>query len=105
MLLEGLILDESDITQETKRNRGTGEETLVGYINLITTKPTDTIRVSIPADIWNGGECGKVLKQLVGKRVNYAVRYNDMSFANENGQHVSFNGFQLYAAPELPQSK
>ena len=105
MKIEGLILDDSDITQQTKTNRSSGESQLVGNINLITTCPTDTIKVSIPAELWNNGEAGKALKQLVGNRTEFEIKYNEMSFGNEQGKHVSINGFQLFAMPAPTHAK
>lgn len=105
MKIQGLILDESDITQQTKTNRGSGESQLVGSINLITTHPTDTIKVSIPAELWNNGEAGKVLKSLVGSRHEFEIKYNEMSFADDKGQHRAFNGFQLFTLPLTNNAK
>lgn len=101
MKLEGLILDESDITQQTKTNRNSGESQLVGSINLITTAPTDTIKVSIPAELWDNGKAGEVLKRFVGNRTIFNIEYRDMAFGNEKGQHVSINGFQLHSLPAV----
>ncbi|WP_105902100.1 chemotaxis protein [Vibrio gangliei] len=105
MKIQGLILDETDIIQSTKLNRSTGESEQVATINLVTTFPTDTIRVSISADLWNKGEAGKVLKSLVGSRTEFQIKYNEMSFADDKGQHRSFNGFQLFALPTPNQAK
>lgn len=62
MKIEGLILDESDIIQESKVNRSTGETQLTGKLNLITTNPTDTIEVKISPDLWAKGEAGSLLR-------------------------------------------
>ncbi len=102
MKLEGLILDETDIQQQTKTNRGTGEQTTVGVLNMITTTPTGTIQVRIPTDMWSNGAAADVLKKCVGKRMQFAVEYKEFSFGDDNGKHVSMNGFHLF---ELPQMK
>ncbi|MBL4830174.1 MAG: chemotaxis protein [Aliivibrio sp.] len=102
MKLEGLILDVTDIQQQTKTNRASGEQTTVGVINMITTVPTSTIQVTIPADMWENGAAAELLKKCVGKRMQYAVEYREFSFANEQGKHVSLSGFHLF---ELPESK
>ncbi|EGU31012.1 hypothetical protein VII00023_20747 [Vibrio ichthyoenteri ATCC 700023] len=100
MKLEGMILDDSDIIQETKTDRGTGQQIQIGKLNLITTNPTSTIEVKIGTDLWNGGEGGKILKQFIGKRMNFEVEYKAFSFGNDEGKHVSLTGFHLFALPE-----
>ncbi|MFB9136829.1 chemotaxis protein [Vibrio olivae] len=103
MKTEGLILDVSDIIQETKAVRGTGESQLVGKVKLITTNPTETIEVKINADLWNGGKAGEILKQCVGNRMFFDVEYRKFSFGNEEGKHVSMDGFHLFALPQPNQ--
>ncbi|WP_076587967.1 chemotaxis protein [Vibrio ostreicida] len=98
MKLEGLILDESDIIQESKTGRG-GELLQVGKINLITTHPTDTIEVKISAELWNAGKAGEALKQCVGQRMTFDIQYKEFSFGNDEGKHVALNGFHLFALP------
>lgn len=102
MRMEGLILDVSDITQETKRDFNTGEEKLHGKLNLITTNPTSTIEVRIAPELWQGGESGKLLKACVGDRMMFDVEFKKMSFANNEGKHVEIQGFHLF---QLPQPK
>ena len=101
MKLAGLILDASDIIQETKTIHGTGETVQVGKMNLITTNPTATIEVKINKDLWNGGKCGELLIQCVGKRMDFEVEYKEMAFGNEQNKHVAINGFHLFALPVL----
>ncbi|MCL9783235.1 chemotaxis protein [Vibrio sp. S4M6] len=101
MKIEGLILDESDIIQESKVNRSTGETQLTGKLNLITTNPTDTIEVKISPDLWAKGEAGPLLKGLVGKRHQFDVEYREFSFGNDEGKHVSLNGFHLFSLPNV----
>ncbi|MET1280801.1 chemotaxis protein [Vibrio cidicii] len=100
MRMEGLILDASDVTQETKRDYTTGEEKLHGKLNLITTNPTSTIEVRIAPELWRGGEAGKLLTSLVGKRTMFDVEFKKMSFGNEQGKHVEIQSFQLYQLPD-----
>ncbi|ELA7321610.1 chemotaxis protein [Vibrio parahaemolyticus] len=100
MKMEGLILDVSDITQETKVDRN-GEQKLNGKLRLITTNPTDTIEVRVAPELWGGGKAGEVLKQCVGSRMMFDVEYKQFSFANDDGKHVSMQGFHLYALPVL----
>ncbi|OXX34127.1 chemotaxis protein [Vibrio sp. V09_P4A23P171] len=100
MKIEGLILDSSDIIQETKNGRG-GELLLIGKINLITTNPTDAIEVKVSPELWKGGEAGKLLTQCVGKRMTFEIQYKEFSFGNDEGKHVALNGFHLFALPEL----
>ncbi|MDN3611628.1 chemotaxis protein [Vibrio ostreicida] len=100
MKLEGLILDESDIIQESKTGRG-GELLLLGKINLITTHPTDTIEVKISAELWNSGKAGQTLKQCVGQRMTFDIQYKEFSFGNDEGKHVALTGFHLFALPQL----
>ncbi|WP_162046382.1 chemotaxis protein [Vibrio taketomensis] len=101
MKLEGLILDDSDIIQETKTDRGSGQQTQIGKLNLITTNPTATIEVKISPELWNNGEGGKHLKQFIGKRTHFDVEYKTFSFGNDEGRHVSLTGFHLFSLPEL----
>ncbi|ODY18373.1 chemotaxis protein [Vibrio parahaemolyticus] len=100
MKMEGLILDVSDITQETKVDRN-GEQKLNGKLRLITTNPTDTIEVRVAPELWGSGKAGEVLKQCVGSRMMFDVEYKQFSFANDDGKHVSMQGFHLYALPVL----
>ena len=100
MKTEGLILDASDIIQETKVGRG-GEQLQIGKLKLITTNPTDTIEVKVSAELWNGGKAGEILKQCVGKRMPFEIEYKVFSFGNDDGKHVSLNGFHLFALPEF----
>ena len=102
MKLEGLILDESDIIQDTKINRSTGETETMGKINLITTNPTDKIQVTVSPELWANGKAGEILKRLVGNRHQYSIQYKEMSFGDKDGKHVALNGFHLF---ELPQIK
>ncbi|MEZ9693502.1 chemotaxis protein [Vibrio splendidus] len=102
MKLEGLILDTTDIIQETKPARGTGEVTTVGKLKLITTNPTNTIEVKISAELWENGKAGEVLKSCVGQRMQFNVEYKEFSFGNDEGKHVALNGFHLF---DLPKSK
>ncbi|MCE7566966.1 chemotaxis protein [Aliivibrio fischeri] len=101
MKMEGLILDDSDVIQETKNIHGTGESVQVGKIKLITTNPTATIEVKINEKLWNGGKGGEVLQACVGKRMNFEVEYKEMAFGNDQNKHVSINGFHLFALPVL----
>ena len=101
MKLEGLILDDTDIIQETKAARGTGEAITVGKLKLITTNPTNTIEVKISQELWAGGKAGEVLKSCVGKRMQFNVEYKEFSFGNEDGKHVALNGFHLFDLPVL----
>ncbi len=105
MKTEGLILDHSDIIQESKMVRGTAEMQQIGKLKLITTNPTETIEVKINADLWNGGKAGELLKQCVGKRMFFDIEYRKFSFGNDEGKHVSMDGFHLFALPELNQQK
>lgn len=100
MKIEGLILDSSDISQETKSGRG-GELLQVGKFNLITTHPTDTMKVSISPELWKNGETGKLLNQCIGKRMMFEIEFKEFSFANDEGKHVALKGFHLYSLPEL----
>ncbi|MEZ8932475.1 chemotaxis protein [Vibrio splendidus] len=102
MKLEGLILDTTDIIQETKPARGTGEVTTVGKLKLITTNPTNSIDVKISAELWDNGKAGEILKSVVGQRMQFNVEYKEFSFGNDDGKHVSLNGFHLF---DLPKSK
>lgn len=104
MKTEGLILDPSDIIQETKAARGTGEAQLIGKIKLITTNPTSTIEVKVSPELWANGEGGKILKQCVGNRMSFDIEYKEFSFGNDEGKHVSMSGFHLFALPNA-QSK
>ncbi|MGN2752517.1 hypothetical protein [Aliivibrio fischeri] len=101
MKMEGLILDESDVIQETKNIHGTNETMQVGKIKLITTNPTATIEVKVNDKLWNGGKGGEVLLACVGKRMNFEVEYKEMAFGNDQNKHVSINGFHLFALPVL----
>ncbi len=101
MRTEGLILDASDIRQETRINRD-GEHQTFGKLNLITTNPTNTIEVRVAPELWDNGKAGEVLKQVVGNRMMFDVEYKKFSFADGDGKHVSMDGFHLYA---LPQTK
>lgn len=100
MRTEGLILDESDIRQESRTNREGGVQ-VFGKVNLITTNPTNTIEVRVSPELWDGGKAGGVLKQLVGKRMMFDVEYKKFSFADDGGKHVSMDGFHLFALPEV----
>lgn len=101
MKMEGLILDHSDVIQETKTVHGTGESVLVGKVNLITTNPTATIEVKVSEKLWDGGKAGEVLQACVGQRMNFEVEYKEMAFGNEQNKHVSINGFHLFSLPQL----
>ncbi|MEZ8265151.1 chemotaxis protein [Vibrio cyclitrophicus] len=101
MKTEGLILDESDIIQETKTVRGTGETITVGKVNLITTNPTNTNVVKISSDLWDNGKAGELLKACVGKRMNFNIEYKEFSFGNDDGKHVALNGFHLFDLPNV----
>lgn len=101
MKTEGLILDPSDIRQETRISRD-GEHQTFGKLNLITTNPTNTIEVRISPELWQDGKAGEVLKTLVGNRTSFDIEYKKFSFADNDGKHVSMDGFHLYA---LPQTK
>lgn len=101
MKLEGLILDDTDIIQETKPARGTGEALTVGKLKLITTNPTNTIEVKISSELWAGGKAGEVLKTCVGKRTQFNVEYKEFSFGNDEGKHVALNGFHLFDLPKI----
>ncbi|MGY3569734.1 chemotaxis protein [Vibrio paucivorans] len=103
MKLEGLILDDSDIIQETKPARGTGEAQQVGKLKLITTNPTSTIEVKISPELWANGEGGKILKNCIGQRMQFEVEYKEFSFGNDEGKHVALNGFHLFALPQINQ--
>lgn len=105
MKLEGLILDDSDIIQETKPARGTGEAVLVGKLKLITTNPTNTIEVKISPELWDSGKGGEVLKSCVGKRMQFNVEYKEFSFGNDEGKHVALNGFHLFDLPVVQSNK
>ncbi|MCC3818098.1 chemotaxis protein, partial [Vibrio parahaemolyticus] len=60
--MEGLILDVSDIVQETKTDRN-GEQKQNGKLRLITTNPTDTIEVRVSPELWENGKAGELLKR------------------------------------------
>ncbi|WMN90226.1 chemotaxis protein [Vibrio parahaemolyticus] len=100
MRMEGLILDESDITQETKVDRN-GEQKTNGKLRLITTNPTDTIEVRVSPELWDNGKAGELLKRMIGKRSMFDVEHKKFSFANDDGKHVAIEGFHLYALPQL----
>ena len=102
MRMQGLILDESDIQQETKVDRN-GEQKTVGKLRLITTNPTSTIEVRVSPELWDDGKAGELLKRCVGNRILFDVEHKKMSFGNDEGKHVSIDGFHLYALPELNQ--
>lgn len=99
MRMEGLILDESDITQETKVDRN-GEQKTNGKLRLITTNPTDTIEVRVSPELWDNGKAGELLKRTIGKRIMFDVEHKKFSFANDDGKHVAIEGFHLYALPQ-----
>ncbi|ELZ5774766.1 chemotaxis protein, partial [Vibrio metschnikovii] len=99
MKTEGLILDESDIIQETKTKFGTTEQFTIGKIHLITTHPSDKIEVTVPAELWENGKAGVLLKQLVGKRVNFHIQFRESKYAADNGQMKQFSGFTLFNLP------
>ena len=101
MKMEGLILDNADIIQETKTKFGTGEQITVGKLNLITTNPTQSVVVNISADMWANGAAGEHLKQLVGKRTMFDIQYKETKFGNDEGRHVEINGFHLFALPPV----
>lgn len=101
MKMEGLILDASDIIQETKTVHGTGESIQVGKIKLITTNPTATIEVKINKDLWADGKGGEALTACVGKRMDFQVEYKEMAFGNDQNKHVAINGFHLFALPQV----
>lgn len=101
MKIDGLILDASDVIQETKTNRDSGVQTQVGKFKLITTNPTATIEVKVNEKLWDDGKCGEILNACVGKRMPFEVEYKEMAFGNEKNQHVSINGFHLFAVPVL----
>lgn len=100
MRTEALILDESDIRQESRISRE-GDVQVFGKVNLITTNPTNTIEMRVSPELWDGGKTGGVLKQLVGKRMMFDIEYKKFSFADNEGKHVSMDGFHLYAVPEV----
>lgn len=100
MRMEGLILDASDIVQETKIDRN-GEQKQNGKLRLITTNPTDTIEVRISPELWENGKAGELLKRCVGNRMMFDVEHKKFSFGNDEGKHVSIDGFHLYALPQL----
>jgi len=101
MKIEGLILDASDVIQETKTIYGSGEQVLVGKIKLITTNPTSTIEVKVNEKLWEAGKGASTLQALVGKRTNFNVEYKEMAFGDDKNKHVSINGFHLFSLPEL----
>ncbi|MGP9145692.1 chemotaxis protein [Vibrio parahaemolyticus] len=101
MKMEGLILDVSDIVQETKVDRNTGDQKLNGKLRLITTNPTDTIEVRVSPELWDGGKAGEALKQCVGSRMMFDVEYKKFSFGDDSGKHVSIEGFHLYSVPQV----
>ena len=103
MRMQGLILDETDIIQETKLDRNTSEQKTMGKLRLITTNPTSTIEVRVSPVLWDGGKAGELLKRCVGNRMLFDVEHKKMSFGNDEGKHVSIDGFHLYALPELNQ--
>ena len=103
MRMQGLILDETDIIQETKLDRNTSEQKTMGKLRLITTNPTSTIEVRVSSELWEGGKAGELLKRCVGTRMLFDVEHKKMSFGNDEGKHVSIDGFHLYALPELNQ--
>ncbi|EHZ2592422.1 chemotaxis protein [Vibrio parahaemolyticus] len=98
--MEGLILDASDIVQETK-TAPNGEQKQNGKLRLITTNPTDTIEVRVSPELWENGKAGELLKRCVGNRMMFDVEHKKFSFANDEGKHVSIDGFHLYALPQL----
>ncbi|MCG6220962.1 chemotaxis protein [Vibrio diabolicus] len=98
--MEGLILDVSDIVQETKTDRN-GEQKLNGKLRLITTNPTDTIEVPPPPPPPPPRKAGELLKRCVGNRMMFDVEHKKFSFGNDEGKHVSIDGFHLYALPQL----
>ncbi|OLF46196.1 chemotaxis protein [Vibrio parahaemolyticus] len=100
MRMEGLILDVSDIVQETKTDRN-GEQKQNGKLRLITTNPTDTIEVRVSPELWDNGKAGELLKRCVGNRMMFDVEHKKFSFGNDEGKHVSIDGFHLYALPQL----
>lgn len=100
MRMEGLILDASDIVQETK-TAPNGEQKQNGKLRLITTNPTDTIEVRVSPELWENGKAGELLKRCVGNRMMFDVEHKKFSFANDEGKHVSIDGFHLYALPQL----
>lgn len=100
MRTEALILDESDIRQESRIGRD-NEVQVFGKVNLITTNPTNTIEMRVSPELWEQGKTGGVLKQLVGKRMMFDIEYKKFSFADNEGKHVSMDGFHLYAVPEV----
>ncbi|WP_080256043.1 chemotaxis protein [Vibrio parahaemolyticus] len=98
--MEGLILDASDIVQETKIDRN-GEQKQNGKLRLITTNPTDTIEVRVSPELWENGKASELLKRCVGNRMMFDVEHKKFSFGNDEGKHVSIDGFHLYALPQL----
>lgn len=101
MKMEGLILDVSDIIQETKTVHGGTDKFTVGKIKLITTNPTVTIEVKINKELWADGKGGEVLTACVGKRMDFQIEYKEMAFGNDQNKHVAINGFHLFALPVL----
>ncbi|WP_350940586.1 chemotaxis protein [Vibrio metschnikovii] len=101
MKTEGLILDESDIIQETKTKFGTTEQITIGKIHLITTYPTDKIEVTVPTELWENGKAGILLKQLVGKRMTFNIQFRESKYADDKGQMKQFNGFTLFNLPDV----
>lgn len=105
MRLEGLILDASDIIQETKKIFGTDQTQLIGKLKLITTNPTDTIEVKISPELWANGEGGKLLKNCVGERMQFNVEFKEFSFADNDGKHVAMKAFHLFDLPTPRNAK
>ncbi|MBE5165026.1 chemotaxis protein, partial [Vibrio parahaemolyticus] len=55
----------------------------------------------VSPELWENGKAGELLKRCVGNRMMFDVEHKKFSFGNDEGKHVSIDGFHLYALPQL----
>ncbi len=104
MIAKGMIQDIDDIQQNTRVNGQTGEQTQVGVIKVLTSKPTQVIDVRVNADLWKEAQNGKHFENLVGKQFEFLVEYNQYSFTDSSGAARSGTTMNLFNLPALPKS-
>ncbi|CAH0535463.1 hypothetical protein VST7929_03037 [Vibrio stylophorae] len=101
MIVQAQIADIDDIQQRTFTNRDNGEITVSGELNLLTTKPSQVVKVKVSAELWQEAQNGKAFESMLGKQQDFCLATRDYSFVDGRGQHQSGTNITLFKLPEI----
>lgn len=99
MEIKGTLLSADDIELKTSVNRQTGEEVQRGKFRFLVSHPTALLDVTVQPEQVKSGVLD-LIRGVVGKPCTMHIDYRNMSFGNDQGQHVSINQHVFVGFPE-----